>query len=178
VLEVVIRVDVVVVLVVGGLVVGGLVVGGLVVGPPGVVVPLLDGFPGRPGIPRHAPKLLWQPAPQNSSEEPHQKNWEQQGPKLGLPMHMVLLPHMPLVVTWRSPVGTGVVDVEVTGGLTEVELVVDVDVGGRWVVLVLVGGTGVVEVEVGATLGHPQVPYCVWQSKSGWQWSTESPQKP
>ena len=126
VLEVVTRVDVGVVLVLGGLLE---VVGGLVVGPPGVVVPLLDGFPGRPGTPRHAPKLLWQPAPQNSSVEPHQKNWEQQGPKLGLPMHMVWLPHMPLVVTERSPVGTGVVDVDVAGGLTEVEL--GVDVGGR-----------------------------------------------
>jgi hypothetical protein len=52
------------------------VVGGLEVGPlpPDVVVPLVMGPPGMPGIPRHAPKSLWQPAPQNSREEPHQKN--------------------------------------------------------------------------------------------------------
>ena len=44
-----------------------------------VVVPLM-GVPGRPGMPRQAPKLDWQPGPQNSMEEPHQKYWEQQGP--------------------------------------------------------------------------------------------------
>lgn len=87
-----------------------------------VVVTLLAGWPGRPGLPRQAPKLPWQPAPQYSIEEPHQKNCEQQGPQLGLPMHMVLLPHMPLVVTWRDPVGTA----------TEV-----VDVGPDLVVLVV-----------------------------------------
>ena len=50
------------------------------------------------------------------------------------------------------------------------------------VLVVLVVGraevVGVVEVGVCTTLGHPQVPYCAWQSKRGWQWSTESPQKP
>ena len=71
----------------------------VVVGPPEVVVSLPPGWPGMPGTPRQAPKPLRQPAPQNSTVEPHQKNWEQQGPKLGLPMHMVLLPHMPFVVT-------------------------------------------------------------------------------
>jgi hypothetical protein len=87
-------------------------------------------------------------------------------------MHMVLLPHMPSWVTSRSPVGTGIVtDVDVVGGLTEVEL--GVVVGGTGVELVV--GRAVV---VGTTLGHPHVPYCAWQSKSGWQWSTESPQKP
>jgi hypothetical protein len=55
----------------------GAVVGRLEVGPPpppDVVVPLVMGFPGRPGMPRHAPNSLLQPAPQNSVEEPHQKN--------------------------------------------------------------------------------------------------------
>jgi len=164
------------------------------VGPPCVVVTvtLPPGWPGMPGTPRQAPNSLRHPAPQNSMEDPHQKNWEQQGPKLGLPMHIVLLPHMPLVVTWREPVGItmGVVDVEV---VLTVGVVVVVVVGCWAVVLVVlvvllvlvvlvvlvVGRADVVEVVVGCTtLGHPQVPYCVWQSKSGWQWSTESPQKP
>lgn len=93
-------------------------------------------------------------------------------------MHMVLLPHMPFWVTSRSPDGTGIVtDVDVVGGLTEVE--VGVVVGGTGVELV-VGWADVVGRAdvVGTALGHPQVPYWVWQSKRGWQWSTESPQKP
>jgi len=67
---------VVLVLVDVGTVAGGLEVGLLEVGPPAldVVVPLVMGFPGRPGMPRHAPNSLLQPAPQNSMEEPHQKN--------------------------------------------------------------------------------------------------------
>ena len=155
----------------------------VVVGPPGVVVSLPPGWPGMPGTPRQAPKSLRQPAPQNSTEEPHQKNWEQQGPKLGLPMHIVLLPHMPFVVTWREPVGIGIDVVEVVLGRVVVLVVL---VGGTWevevvlvvlvvlvlvVLVVLVVGRAevvvVVEVVVCTTLGHPQVPYCGWQSKSG-----------
>lgn len=75
---------VVVVLVVGGaLVVVGVVVGGAEVTPgevEEVTVPLVGGFPGWPGTPKQAPNSDWQPAPQNSMVEPHQKNWEQQGP--------------------------------------------------------------------------------------------------
>ncbi len=160
----------------------------VVVGPPGMVVWLPLGWPGMPGTPRQAPKSLRQPAPQNSTEEPHQKNWEQQGPKLELPMHMVLLPHMPFVVTWREPVGIGIEVVEVVLRLTVVLVVL---VRGTWevdvvlvvlvlvvllvvlvvlvvlvlvVLVVLVVGraevVGVVEVVVCTTLGHPQVPYC------------------
>lgn len=95
---------------------------------------------------------------------------------MGLPTHMVPLPHMPLVVTSRSPVGIGVIEVEVL-------------VGGCWAeVLVLVGGTWGVDVDVGvgvvdvdgsgAGRGQPQEPYCSWQSNNGWQWSIDSPQKP
>lgn len=43
-------------------------------------VPLLLGPPGMPGIPRQAPNCDWQPAPQYSSEDPHQKWLEQHGP--------------------------------------------------------------------------------------------------
>lgn len=141
----------------------------LVGSPPGgvvVLVVLVGGFPGRPGMPIHAPKLLWQPAPQNSSEEPHQKNWEQQGPKLGLPMQMVLLPHLPSSVTSRAPVGDGMVlDVDVTGGCVA-ELLEVVDGGSSDVlgaldvlVLVLVLAGGVDDVEAtGGSRGHPQVP--------------------
>jgi hypothetical protein len=66
-------------------------------------------------------------------------------------MQMVLLPHMPLVVTWRSPVGIGVVDVVVVPGLGVVVVVV---VGGLAVEVVLVlvllveGRADVVEVLV------------------------------
>lgn len=38
------------------------------------------GRPGWPGTPKQAPNWDWQPAPQKSREEPHQKNCEQQGP--------------------------------------------------------------------------------------------------
>lgn len=78
-------------------------------------------------------------------------------------MHMVLLPHMPLVVTTRGPVGVGPLEV-----LVLVVVVVDdvggVVMGGRLVVVVLlvvevlvVGGRAVVEVVAG-TLGHPHTP--------------------
>ncbi|KAL2138322.1 hypothetical protein VTI28DRAFT_6982 [Corynascus sepedonium] len=102
----------------------------------------------------------------NSSEEPHQKNWEQQGPKLGLPMQMVLLPHLPSSVTSRAPVGDGMVlDVDVTGGCVA-ELLEVVDGGSSDVlgaldvlVLVLVLAGGVDDVEAtGGSRGHPQVP--------------------
>jgi hypothetical protein len=157
---VVVVLEVVILVVVVGVV--GLVVG-LVVGPPPVVVLVpFEGFPGSPGMPRHAPNSLWQPGPQNSIEEPHQKCWEQQGPKLGLPMHMVLLPHRPSVVICRSPVGIGMVDVLVL----LVVVVVVAGVVGVVVVLVLMLVlvlVGVVDVELvvgcGATRGHPQVPY-------------------
>jgi hypothetical protein len=160
---VVVLVVVILVVLVGvmGLVVG--IVVGIVVGPPPVVVLVpFEGLPGRPGMPRHAPNSLWQPGPQNSIEEPHQKCWEQQGPKLGLPMHMVLLPHRPSVVICRSPVGIGMVDVLVL----LVVVVVVAGVVGVVVVLVLMLVlvlVGVVDVELvvgcGATRGHPQVPY-------------------
>lgn len=104
-------------------------------------------------------------------------------------MHMVLFPHIPLVVTWSEPVGITTVVVEV-----EVCLVVVLDVVCEVIKLVvlvvlvvlavlvvrevLVVLVLVLEVVVCTTLGHPHVPYCGWQSKSGWQWSTESPQKP
>ncbi len=48
---------------------------------------------------------------------------------MGLPMHMVLLPHIPLVVVWREPVGMGIVLVEVLVGRAVV-LVVVVEVEG------------------------------------------------
>jgi hypothetical protein len=63
---VVVVVGVVVVLAGGGVVMTG--------PPPDVVVTLVAGFPGRPGTPKQAPNSLRQPAPQNSIEEPHQKN--------------------------------------------------------------------------------------------------------
>lgn len=167
--DVVVVLDVVV-LVVVVVVVGG--VGGRVLLVVVVVVVVLDGCPGWPGTPRQAPNWLWQPAPQNSIEAPHQKNCEQQGPKLGFPMHMVLLPHMPLVVTCNPPVGKAVEDVEVlvatpTGCVVTLLLVF----GGTEVAVV--GSVaaddavevGVVDVTVGGAaavvLGHPQVPYWV-----------------
>ena len=96
-------------------------------------------------------------------------------------MHTVLLPHMPLVVATRGPVGIGIVDVVVlVGGMTGVVLVLVM--GGRTVVeVVLGGGIDVVVDEVvgcAGVRGHPQTPYCGWQSNRGWQWSIESPQKP
>jgi hypothetical protein len=67
---------VVVVVVVVARVVEVLAGGGVVMTgpPPEVVVTLVAGFPGRPGTPKQAPNSLRQPAPQNSIEEPHQKN--------------------------------------------------------------------------------------------------------
>jgi len=116
-------------------------------------------------------------------------------------MQRVPLPHWPFVV--MRPRGTvGPVPALVVGG---VMLVVGVTLttGGREVVVttggrdtmavemdveeveVVVGGAGIEVVvgggggaEVVAGRGHPQTPYCGWQSKRGAQWSTESPQKP
>lgn len=139
---------VVVVLDVGGVVVVGEVVGGV---PDVVVVPLVGGCPGWPGTPRQAPNWLWQPGPQYSMEEPHQKNCEQQGPKLGLPMQIVLLPHLPSVVTSRSPVGEGMVDVVVVLVEGVPGVVVELVVGVLLVLVLLVVG-------VGRGLGHPQTP--------------------
>ena len=72
--------------------------------------------------------------------------------------------------------GAEVVEVVVGGGGAEVVDVVLVVL----VVLVVGGGGGALGVEVvegtGGALGHPQVPYCGWQSNNGAQWSTESPQ--
>lgn len=62
-------------------------------------------------MPTQAPNSERQPGPQYSMDEPHQKCCEQQGPKLGLPMQTVLFPHWPLVVTWSSPVGKGMMEV-------------------------------------------------------------------
>ena len=134
-----------------------------------VVVPLGGLTGGWPGYPRQAPYSPWQPAPQYSTEEPHQKNWEQQGPQPVAPTQTVLLPHWPLVVTTTGPegpvgVGTGTEVVEV--GLVVVVVVVVVELvvvgggGGALVVEVVDEVVEVVEVVGGAggSLGHPQLP--------------------
>lgn len=47
---------------------------------PGMVVTLEALTGGWPGTPRQAPNWDWHPAPQKSTDEPHQKNCEQHGP--------------------------------------------------------------------------------------------------
>lgn len=118
---------------------------------------------------------------------------------MGFPMHMVPFPHWPLMVmpppgtvtvcvggAWEvvdgvldvlvalvvGGSGADVVDVVVGGVGADVVEVVEVVVGVV-LVLVVVGGGEALVVEVvegaGGALGHPQVPYCGWQSNNGAQ---------
>lgn len=109
-------------------------------------------------------------------------------------MHIVPLPHWPLVVTTKGPVGIGIEVEDVLDGGTTTTVLLVVVVIGLGVVLVVVLVVEVVEVDVGVGVGveevvevveaggagggQPQTPYCSWQSKRGWQWSTVTPQKP
>ena len=110
--------------------------------------------PGDPESSSQRPKADWQPAPQYSGPEPHQKKREQQGPQPAsvMPGQMVELPHCPLVV--MIPVGMGTKLLALVLLRVEVMLVVVVDV-----LLVDLTVVDVVVVEVVATgRGHPQTP--------------------
>lgn len=94
-------------------------------------------------------------------------------------MQIVLLPHLPSVVTCWPPVGAGPlleVDVGGTSLVADAEVVVSptlvlvlVLMGALLLLLVPVGGAEVLGIAEEDVRGHPQLPYSGWQLKSGLQ---------